>query len=211
MRPDAVPAPTVRRLSLYLRELEAMQEEGKATVSSKELGEALSLTDAQVRKDLACFGQFGQPGIGYQVSDLVGRVRGILGADRPRNVVLVGAGQLGTALTRHKGFGDKGFRLVAVFDGDAERIGRAAGPDLELVIRSMDELDSVVAEHKVRLGIICVPATSAQEVADRLTKAGVKGLMNFAPVTLKVPEGVAVTGVDLAVQLEQVSFQVGVE
>ena len=211
MRPEAVPAPTVRRLSLYLRQLEAMQRDKKATVSSKELGEVLSLTDAQVRKDLACFGQFGQPGIGYQVSDLVGRIRGILGADRPRNVVLVGAGQLGTALTRYKGFGDKGFRLVAVFDKDPEQIGREAGPKQDLVVRSMDELESVVAEYKVRLGIICVPASSAQDVADRLARAGVKGLMSFAPVTLKVPEGVAIAGVDLAVQLDQVSFQVGVE
>ena len=209
MRPDAVPAPTVRRLSLYLRQLEAMQQSGKSTVSSKELGAALDLTDAQVRKDLAWFGQFGQPGIGYRVGDLAARVRSILGADKPRNVVLVGAGRLGSALARYEGFREKGFRLVGVFDEDPERIGRDVSPEGDMVVRSMDDLEAMVSEQNVHLGIICVPASTAQAVADRLVAAGVKGLMNFAPTTLRVPADVALSGVDLAVQLEQVSFQVG--
>jgi redox-sensing transcriptional repressor len=187
-----------------------MQGAGKSTVSSRELGAALGLTDAQVRKDLACFGQFGQPGIGYRVAALAAQVRSILGADKPRNVVLVGAGRLGSALAGYEGFGEKGFRLVGIFDEDPERIGRYLGPEQDLVVRSMDDLEAMVSEQHVRLGIVCVPASTAQSVADRLVAAGVKGLMNFAPTTLKVPADVALSGVDLAVQLEQVSFQVGV-
>ena len=210
MRPDAVPAPTIRRLSLYLRQLEAMHREGKQTVSSRELGAGLGLTDAQVRKDLACFGQFGQPGVGYQVVDLIERARRILGADKTRNVLLVGAGRLGTALSRYRGFADKGFRLVGVVDDDPQQVGRDLGPECDLRVQSMDELESLVVEHEVRLAIVCVPAASAQGVADRLVAAGVKGLLNFAPIAVSTPDDVALAGVDLAVQLEQLSFQVGV-
>src|SRR5205814_519469 len=127
-RPDLIPDPAVKRLSLYLRQLEAFKRKDRRTISSKQLGESLGLTDAQVRKDLAYFGQFGHPGIGYRVDDLIGQVRKILGTDKTWNVLLIGAGNLGRALMAYKGFDAKGFRLVAVFDADAAKVGKKVGP-----------------------------------------------------------------------------------
>src|SRR5437667_7993376 len=123
-RPELIPNPAVRRLSLYLRQLEAFKRKDRRTISSKQLGESLGLTDAQVRKDLAYFGQFGHPGIGYRVDDLIAQVKHILGTDKTWNVLIVGAGNLGRALLSYKGFQAKGFRLVAVFDSDPGKIGR---------------------------------------------------------------------------------------
>src|SRR5687768_4159934 len=123
-RPELIPNPAVRRLSLYLRQLEAFQRKDRRTISSKQLGESLGLTDAQVRKDLAYFGQFGHPGIGYRVEDLIAQVRKILGTDKTWNVLLIGAGNLGRALMAYKGFASKGFQLVAVFDSDASKVGK---------------------------------------------------------------------------------------
>src|SRR4029453_13488297 len=127
-RQEPVPTPAVRRLSLYLRQLESFKKKDRRTISSKQLGESLRLTDAQVRKDLAYFGQFGHPGIGYRVDDLIGQVRKILGTDKTWNVLLVGAGNLGRALMAYKGFDKKGFQLVAVFDADQTKVGRRLGP-----------------------------------------------------------------------------------
>src|SRR6476659_11060732 len=126
-RHDAIPNPAIRRLSLYLRQLEAVGRKNRRTMSSKQLGESLGLTDAQVRKDLAYFGQFGHPGIGYRVDDLIGQVRHILGTDKTWNVLLVGAGNLGRALMSYRGFDAKGFRLAAVFDNDPNMVGRKFG------------------------------------------------------------------------------------
>jgi len=203
--PHAIPNPAVRRLSLYLRQLEAFRRANRRTVSSKQLGESLSLTDAQVRKDLAYFGQFGHPGIGYRVEDLIGQVKRILGTDRVWNVLLVGAGNLGRALMAYQGFERKGFKLVAVFDADAALAGQTLGP---FVTRPMTELAATVQAQTIRLAIMAVPADAAQGVADQLVAAGVRGILNFAPVSITLPPDVALTGVDLAVQLEQLSFQV---
>jgi redox-sensing transcriptional repressor len=205
-RPDlSIPNPAVRRLSLYLRQLEAFQRKDRRTISSKQLGESLGLTDAQVRKDLAYFGQFGHPGIGYRVEDLIAQVRKILGTDRIWNVLLIGAGNLGRALLAYKGFERKGFRLAAVFDADQSKVGKKHGP---FQIQSLAELDETINRLNIRLGIMAVPADSAQEVADRLVGAGIRGILNFAPCSLSVPPDVGVSSVDLAVQLEQLSFQV---
>src|SRR6185369_14577720 len=136
-RPELIPDPAVKRLSLYLRQLEAFKRKDRKTISSKELGESLRLTDAQVRKDLAYFGQFGHPGIGYRVDDLIAQVKKILGTDKTWNVLLVGAGNLGRALMAYKGFEKKGFRIVAVFDAYPAKVGRKYGP---LVIQSMNDL-----------------------------------------------------------------------
>ncbi|MDB5332935.1 MAG: rex [Phycisphaerales bacterium] len=204
-RPDSVPDPAVRRLSLYLRQLESFKKKDRRTISSKQLGESLGLTDAQVRKDLAYFGQFGHPGIGYRVDDLIGQVRHILGTDKTWNVVMVGAGNLGRALSAYRGFSSKGFKLVAVFDNDPSKVGKKLGP---FSIQPLSELETTAHKQSVRLGIVAVPADNAQEVADQLVAAGVRGLLNFAPVSLTVPRGVALNSVDLAVQLEQLSFQV---
>jgi len=206
-RPEAVPNPAVRRLSLYLRQLEAVQRQDKRTISSKELGESLALTDAQVRKDLAYFGQFGHPGIGYRVDDLIARVKHILGTDRIWNVALVGAGNLGRALMAYRGFEKKGFHISAVFDTDPGKIGARRGP---FVIQPLQELEGTIQKMGIRLAIIAVPAETAQAVADKLVAAGVRGILNFAPVGLNVPPQVGLSGVDLAVQLEQLSFLVNV-
>jgi redox-sensing transcriptional repressor len=209
-RADSFPNPAVRRLSLYLRQLEAFKRKDRRTISSRQLGESLNLTDAQVRKDLAYFGQFGHPGIGYRVDDLIGQVKHILGTDRTWNVLLVGAGNLGRALMAYRGFDAKGFQLVAVFDNDPAKIGSAQGNAGEFEVRPLSELVSTVQKLKVQLGIIAVPPDTAQDVADQLMDAGVRGLMNFAPVSLRVRPDVALNAVDLAVQLEQLSFQVNV-
>jgi len=206
-RPDIVPNPAVRRLSLYLRQLEAFKKKDRRTVSSKQLGESLGLTDAQVRKDFAYFGQFGHPGIGYRVDDLIAQVKRILGTDKTWNVLLVGAGNLGRALLAYKGFDQKGFRLASVFDADPNKVGKKHGP---FIIQPLTELAATVQKQNIRLGIIAVPADNAQDVADQLVAAGVRGLLNFAPVSITVPQDVALSTVDVAVQLEQLSFQVNV-
>ncbi|MCG3126255.1 MAG: Redox-sensing transcriptional repressor Rex [Phycisphaerae bacterium] len=209
--PESIPLPAVRRLSLYLRQLEALARSNQATVSSKELGRALRLTDAQVRKDLAYFGQFGHPGIGYRVDEVIRRIRRILGTDKTWNATLVGLGNLGQALAAYRGFGRKGFQLVAVFDADERKVGRPVEALEAVVVQPLRELRETVARLNVRLGIIAVPAEAAQAVADQLVAAGVRGILNFAPVALLAPPHVALTSVDLAVQLEQLSFQVGMQ
>ncbi len=207
MKQEDVPSPTVRRLSLYLRELETFLTSGQVTVSSKQLGGVLGLSDAQVRKDLAHFGQFGQPGVGYHVEALIRRIRQILGTDRTWNVLLVGSGNLGRALAAYRGFARKGFRIVAVFDNDPAKIGKLVSPEDGLTVRPTHEMPAVAERLGIQLGVLCVPAQMAQQVAEDMVNAGVKGIVNFAPVTLNVPPGVAVAGVDLAVQLEQLSFR----
>jgi len=204
-RPELIPDPAVRRLSLYLRQLESFQRRDVRTISSKQLGESLGLTDAQVRKDLAYCGQFGHPGIGYGVDDLIAQVRRILGTDKTWNVLLVGAGNLGRALCSYRGFDARGFRLVAVFDTNPAIIGHHQG---DFVIRPMSEIAAAVRDENARLAILAVPASAAQDVADMLVDAGVRGLLNFAPVSINLPSDVALTTVDVAVQLEQLSFQV---
>jgi len=207
-RHDAIPNPAVRRLSLYLRQLETFKRQDRRTISSKQLGEALNLTDAQVRKDLAYFGQFGHPGIGYRVDDLIAEVKHILGTDKTWNVLLVGAGNLGRALMAYKGFNAKGFRLIAIFDASAGLVGKKFGP---FTVQPMSELHAVVEKNHIRLGMIAVPADSAQDVVDQLAATGVRGILNFAPTSVLAPPNVAINSVDLSVQLEQLSFQVNVQ
>lgn len=210
MKHDNIPTPTVRRLSLYLRQLESFLEEDKRTISSKQLGEALRLTDAQVRKDLAYFGQFGFPGIGYRVDDLIVKVRQILGTDKICNVCVVGIGHLGTALVAYKGFVKKGFQLVAAFDSDPQKIGRPMPAMPSISIEGFDQLRSRVQERAIRIGILTVPAEAAQAVANQLIEAGIGGILNFAPISLSVAPDFPIANVDLAVHLEQLSFLMGV-
>ena len=208
MKSGNIPTPVVRRLSLYLRQLESVRRDGSQTVSSRQLGEAMHLNDTQIRKDLAHFGQFGQPGIGYDVDELIATIRRILGTDRTWNVLLVGAGNLGTALSAYRGFAKKGFKLVAVFDADPQKVGRPLESNEILLVQPVDQIASTVREKDIRLAITAVPAEAAQKVADLLVAAGIRGLFNFAPVNLNVGHNVALASVDLAVQLEQLSFQV---
>ena len=198
------PMATIGRLSLYLRQLQQFLDDGDTTVSSRQLGEALGISDAQVRKDLAYFGQFGRAGIGYKAEELTGAVRRILGTDRQWVVALVGIGNLGRALVGYRGFRAQGFRIVAIFDLDQRKLGQSFEG---IRVEHSDQLPERVAENGIELGIIAVPAEAAQAVADRLVAAGVKGILNFAPVPLVVPEHVGVVSVDLAIQLETLAYQ----
>ena len=199
----SIPPLTVKRLSLYLRYLEESTEANQATVSSRQLGRALGLTDAQVRKDLAHFGQFGRRGVGYYVQDLVKQLRRIFGTDKVWDVAVIGTGSLGRALLGYKGFLKKGFRVSAAFDNDPSKIGR----EFENVqVQPMTDLAEAVRSGRFRLAILAIPAEAAQEVTDDLCRAGIRGILNFAPVRLSVPEDVTVVPVDLAVQLEQLSY-----
>ncbi len=200
-----VPKAVVSRLSLYLRELLQLMRDGTETISSTLLGGRIGVSDAQIRKDLAYFGQFGYPGIGYRCPELVAKIRQILGTDREWRVALVGVGNLGTALLGYRGFDRQGFQIVAAFDVDNRKNHRRGGG---IVVYPMDRLEDVVRRESIKLGIIAVPATEAQTVADRLVSAGVEGLMNFAPVTLNIPPNIRQSAVDLAIELEQLSFAV---
>jgi len=203
--PNDVPKAVVSRLSLYLRELQHLLHDGSRTTSSTQLGSLLGLTDAQVRKDLAYFGQFGHPGIGYHCDELVREIKQILGTNHPWPVALVGVGNLGRALLGHRGFSHQGFQVVAAFDVDPTKVGRKI---IGIPVYGLDELPRVVKEKGIRLGIVAVPPTSAQEAADRLVAAGVDGVLNFASVTLTLPKNVSTVGVDLAMELEQLAFAV---
>jgi len=207
-RKASVPAPAVQRLSLYLRELEAFHKQGVQTISSRQIGERLSLTDAQVRKDLAYFGQFGQAGIGYRVDELVGRIRWILGTDHTWNGLLVGPGNLGRALLSYRGFLGKGFHIVAAFDNDPALVGERIGVRPGVEVLPMERLAEVVADRAIQIAILCVPADVAQTVAEQVVAAGIKGILNFAPAPLSTPDDVAVVSVDLSVRLEQLAFRI---
>jgi redox-sensing transcriptional repressor len=206
-RPDPadVPAAVVNRLSLYLRELQHLVASGTQTTSSSQLGERLGFSDAQVRKDLAHFGNFGHPGVGYRCDELIGEIRRILGTDRSWSVALVGVGNLGRALLGYRGFQSQGFALAAAFDSDPKKIGTTVEG---IEIFAIERMPEVVAQRKIELGLIAVPGNFAQAAADLLVAAGVRGVVNFAPVTLALPEGVSQVGVDLARELEQVAFAV---
>jgi redox-sensing transcriptional repressor len=203
--PRDVPKAVVSRLSLYLRELRHLLKAGKSTVSSSELGSVLGFTDAQVRKDLAYFGHFGHPGIGYRCEELVAAIRTILGTDKQWTVAMVGVGNLGRALLGYRGFAAQGFRIVAAFDIDPHK----SGVEIEGVpVHHLNRLDEIVRDQEVQLGLISVPAAAAQSVAEQLVRAGIVGIVNFAPVTLSLPEEVGIVGVDLVTELEQLTFSV---
>lgn len=202
---SSVPKAVVSRLSLYLRELQHLQRDGHETTSSTQLGKLLGFTDAQVRKDLAYFGQFGYPGIGYRCDELVDAIKRILGTNRQWPIALVGLGNLGRALLGYRGFGEQGFRVVAAFDVDPHKIGSM----IEGVpVHPISDLPAIVKDKGIRLAILAVPATAAQGVAEQVVQAGIEGVLNFAPVTISLPKEVRTVGVDLAIELEQLSFAV---
>jgi redox-sensing transcriptional repressor len=204
-KPAAVPKAVVGRLSLYLRELQQLIRQGNQTTSSTQIGNRLGFTDAQVRKDLAFFGQFGYPGIGYRCEELIAQIKRILGTDRQWHVALIGVGNLGRALLGYKGFAQQGFRVIAAFDSDRAKVGQSISG---VPVHHLDELPKLARDHSIRLAVVTVPAESAQSVAEKLVEAGIDGILNFAPVTLSLSDGVNVQGVDLAIELEQLSFAV---
>jgi redox-sensing transcriptional repressor len=194
---------TVRRLSLYLRFLEQATTQGRPTISSGELAKLGGTTSAQVRKDLSFFGSFGKRGLGYAVPELAIKIQGILGLKRPYRVVLVGAGKMGGALVQYQGFRQRGFNIVAIYDQDARKIGSRWNG---LVVRDVKHLEPDLKKEPIDIAIVATPAESAQDVVDRLVRSGVKAILNFAPVPLAVPAGVEVKTVNMALELETLSY-----
>jgi len=194
---------TVRRLSLYLRFLEEFEGQGIGTVSSGALASRGGTTSAQVRKDLSFFGSFGKRGLGYPVPDLGDRLREILGLKRRYRVGMIGAGKIGSALVQYRGFRQRGFDIVAIFDQDPEKIGRQWNG---LPILDVSTLEKEVVRLSIDMAVLVTPAEAAQQVADRLVRLGVKAILNFAPVQLSVPDDVVVKTVNLALELETLSY-----
>lgn len=191
------------RLSIYSRFLERLERRGITTVSSSEIAKGVGVSPAQVRKDLAYFGEFGTRGVGYNVKDLIHYILKILGLTRTWPVVLVGAGNLGTALCTYRGFKDRGFNIVGVFDNDLTKIGKRV-QDLEVL--PLERLSEVVREFEVKIGVIAVPLGAVQDTADQLVESDIRALLTFGPVVVDVPEDVVVRNVDLAVKLEILTF-----
>jgi redox-sensing transcriptional repressor len=194
---------TVRRLSLYLRFLEEFEEQGMETVSSEALAARGGTTSAQVRKDLSFFGSFGKRGLGYSVAELVRRLREILGLGRTYRVAMIGAGKIGSALVQYRGFRQRGFEIVAIFDADAAKVGRNWNG---LSVRDVKELEGELRRQMVDIAVIVTPAEAAQAVADKVVSLGVKAILNFAPIQLMVPDDVVVKTVNLALELETLSY-----
>jgi redox-sensing transcriptional repressor len=194
---------TVRRLSLYLRFLEEFENAGLTTVSSEELAARGGTTSAQVRKDLSFFGSFGKRGLGYQVGELTQRMRRILGLERDWRVVIIGVGKIGAALAQYEGFRQRGFRVVGLYDSDSTKIGREM---YDLYVRSVDALADDNREQPVDIAVIAVPAPAAQRVVDQVVAAGITGIMSFAPIQLHVPSDVTLNTVNMAMELERLSY-----
>ena len=194
---------TVRRLSLYLRFLEESTQRGLVTISSDELARRGGTTSAQVRKDLSFFGSFGKRGLGYSVPELTESLREILGLRREWQVIIVGAGKIGTALAQYRGFRQRGFRVVAVYDCDPKKIGSKWD---SLTVRDMATIERDIAKERPDIAVLTTPAEVAQSVVDRLVTAGVRAVLNFAPLQLQVPPDVTLRNVNMAMELEGLSF-----
>lgn len=193
----------IRRLPIYLRFLNDLSQSGIQTVSSQDLGEKLDLNPAQIRKDLAYFGEFGRKGVGYNVDYLIEKIRQILKLDQPMNVALVGTGNLGRALCNYNLYQKDNMKIVAVFDSDEEKHGQYIN---HLTIRPMSEMDEMVKAFDITVGIITVPAQEAQSVADQFIAAGIRGILNFAPVVLKAHQGVRIHHVDFTAELLSLAY-----
>ena len=194
---------TVRRLSLYLRFLEEFETAGLTTVSSGELAARGGTTSAQVRKDLSFFGSFGKRGLGYQVAELTQRMRRILGLERDWRVIIVGVGKIGAALAQYEGFRQRGFRVVGLYDADPDKIGREIH---NLPVHAISALADNNRESPVDIAVIAVPAAAAQRVVDDVVAAGILGIMSFAPIQLHVPPEVTINTVNMAMELERLSY-----
>ena len=194
---------TVRRLSLYLRFLEEFEQSGQATVSSEELARRGGTTSAQVRKDLSSFGSFGKRGLGYAVPELAQHLREILGLEREWRIIIIGAGNIGTALAQYRGFRQRGFRVIAVYDRDPKKVGTRWNG---VLVRDIAQLADDAAASPPEIAVITVPADDAQSVVDLLVQSGVRGILNFAPAPLTVPSHVALKHVNMALELEGLSY-----
>lgn len=201
---DGISEVTTGRLSVYLRCLTFLEGQGQQTVSSHELATRFHLNSAQIRKDLACFGEFGTRGVGYDVPQLKNQLVQTLGLERTRTVIIVGAGNLGMALADYTGFNTNGFRIVALIDADPSKSGRTSRQGIP--VHPWEGLATIVLRNRVDIGIIAVPAEGAQTVYDALADAGIQAVLNFAPVQLRLRPAVKVKSVDLRINLESLSF-----
>ncbi len=194
---------TIRRLSVYYRQLSLLESEGYHTVSSKELARREKLTPAQVRKDLSFFGSFGTRGLGYPTKELKERIASILGIDQTWHIALVGAGNIGSALAAYKEFSKQGFYINSIFDNDQRKIG---SNHRGIMIEDIADLPQALKEHHIEIVVIAVPAAQAQRIADLVVEAGVKAILNFAPINLKVPPDVVLRTVNMSMEMEYLSF-----
>jgi len=201
-----IPEATIMRLSVYSRYLTEIDRKGIITISSGDIAEGVGVSPAQVRKDLAYFGEFGIRGVGYNVKDLHRNILRILGLSNEWSVSLVGLGNLGLALSTYKGFKERGFIITSIFDNDPNKIGKVIDG---VEVMSVDRIEEIVSQRKTQIGAITVPTTVAQGVADQLVKGGVKAILNFAPLVLNVPPEIELRNVDLSVNLEVLTFNLG--
>jgi redox-sensing transcriptional repressor len=200
---NSVPDIVIHRLPLYLRALELMHEHGQSITSSQELGGSLGISSAQIRKDLSHFGEFGKQGTGYEVTFLIEQLRRILQVDQRWEMVVVGAGDLGHALVRYGGFRERNFNVAAVFDIDPTKIGTTIGA---LVVEDQAQMLTRLREQGIQIGIIAVPARTAQRVADLLIEGGVRAILSYAPITLNVPPGIHIEYIDPVMALQSMTF-----
>ena len=200
-----VPEVVIQRLPLYVRVLSQYRDFNKDVISSEQLGERLQMTPAQIRKDLSYFGRFGKQGRGYDVATLEGRLRGILGLDRTWNTALVGMGRLGRAVVTYPGFAPEGFNIVAAFDANEQIVGETVS---DLKILPISGLSEAVTKLDIKIGIVTVPIDHAQEVIDDLVVAGIKSILNYAPLSPQVPAGVIVRGIDPVLSLQSMTYYI---
>ena len=204
MKASHVSRLTTNRLSVYLRCLNLLEQAGIRTISSRELAEQFHLNSAQIRKDLATFGEFGVRGVGYDVPLLKQHLIRILGLNKQYNIIIAGAGNLGLALAAYRGFNTEGFRIGGLFDSNAERVSALVGNGLPAY--PMGEMKRIVKKERINIAILAVPAAAGQTVLDQVVAAGVRAVLNFVPVRLRVPEGVEIVTVDLKIQMESLAY-----
>jgi redox-sensing transcriptional repressor len=203
MNARKIPDIIIGRLPVYLRALQRMADMGLKTTSSQELGEHVGISAAQIRKDISQFGEFGKQGTGYSIEYLIGQLREILKVDRIWDVIVVGAGDMGHAVVNYQGFQDRGFHIVAIFDNDKEKVGQVIG---KFKVEDTESMRERVKEMGVKVAMLAVPAAAAQDVADQLMQAGVRAFLNYAPISLNVPNNVKVQYIDPSIHLQRMTY-----
>lgn len=203
MNAEKIPDIIIGRLPVYLRALQRLADKGVQTTSSQELGEIIGISAAQIRKDISQFGEFGKQGTGYSIAFLIERLRAILQVDRAWDMAVVGMGDIGHALARYNGFSNRGFRVVMVFDNDPRKIGDTVGG---FEVFSTESMVEKIKQNRIKIAVLTVPATVAQETADQLVKAGVKAILNYAPISLAVPDDVHVQYIDPVTHLQRMTY-----
>jgi len=203
MNANKIPDIIIGRLPVYLRALQRLVDRGEQTTSSQELGEIIGISAAQIRKDISQFGEFGKQGTGYSIPFLVERLRSILKVNRVWDMVVVGMGDIGHAIAHYNGFANRGFRVTLVFDNDPGKIGEKVG-DFE--VQSTSDMGEIIRQHKIKIAVLTVPAAAAQETADQLVLAGIKAILNYAPISINVPNGVHVQYIDPVTHLQRMTF-----